>query len=164
MKRNKTTLRSYFKTGDRPTQQNFEDLFDSYHHLDESLIFQASVIHGAPNEHTMKFNEGLFKDNNQLIIGGQQKDYVGAMQFFECLLKITRLDNPNEFAFFKVLNIARNYVHYTFWSGYEIRLDHLVSAGSMVEDALYKVTFIITDVKDLNQSYYYYNGSYIGTI
>lgn len=164
MKRNKTTLRSYFKTGDRPTQQNFEDVFDSYHHLDESLVFQASVIQGTPSEHQMQFHNGLFKDINYVIIGGQQKDYVGAMQFFECLLKVSRLDNPNEFAFFKVVNIARNYVHYTSWSGYEIRLDHLVSSGGMEENALYKVSFVITSVKDLNQSYYYYNGSYIGTI
>lgn len=163
MKRNKTTLKSFFETGDKPTQENFEDVFDSYHHLDESLVFQASVIQGTPSEHEMQFQNILFKDMNSIIIGGQQQAYVGSMQFFECLLKISRLDNPNEFAFFKVLNIARNYVHYTFWSGYEIRLDHLVSAGGMVEDALYKVTFIITDVKDLNQSYYY-NGSYIGTI
>lgn len=164
MKRNKTILKSYFETGKKPTQQNYADFIDSYRHVDEGLIFKAETYNGAPNPETIRYAPGLFKDMQNIIIGGQQKDFVGAMQFFDCLLKISRLDNPNEFTFFKVESIAKNYVHYTSWSGYDIRLDHLVSAGGMEEGALYKVTFVITGVKDLHQSYYYYNGSYIGTI
>jgi hypothetical protein len=164
MKQSKTILKSYFETGDRPTEQEFENLVDSFHHLDESLLFKAETVTNAPDEDQMIFIPGLFKDINSITIGGQQREFVGAMQFFDCIFKVSRLDNPNEFAFFKVVNIARNYVHYTSWSGYEVALDHLVSAGGMEEGALYKVTFVITGAKDPNQSYYYYNGSYIGTI
>ena len=163
MKRNKLVLKSYFETGDRPTQQNYEDLIDSYHHLDESLIFVAQNNYRHPYSDDI-FYSGLFKNMREVVIGNQQSTYIGAMQFFDCILKISRLDNPNEFGFFKVISIAKNYIRYTSWSGYEIRLDHLVSSGSMEEGALYKVDFIITGAKNLNQSYYYYNGLYIGTI
>ncbi|MBP2833498.1 hypothetical protein J8281_14985 [Aquimarina sp. U1-2] len=38
MKQPKEKLKSYFETGDKPTQDEFADLIDSYHHIDNGLL------------------------------------------------------------------------------------------------------------------------------
>lgn len=38
MKQPKEILKTYFETGDKPTEQQFSDLIDSYHHVDNGVI------------------------------------------------------------------------------------------------------------------------------
>ncbi len=43
MKQNKETIKSYFETGDQPTQEQYQDTWDSFWHKDESLLEQRIV-------------------------------------------------------------------------------------------------------------------------
>jgi hypothetical protein len=47
MKKNKTILKSYFETGDKPTQSQYEDLIDSLRHVDDNL--PASDVENLEN-------------------------------------------------------------------------------------------------------------------
>ncbi|MBV7269104.1 hypothetical protein [Winogradskyella luteola] len=46
MKQNKETIKSYFETGDRPTQEQYHDTWDSFWHKDESQ-FENRVVNIA---------------------------------------------------------------------------------------------------------------------
>jgi len=39
MKQNKDTIKSYFETGDKPTQQEYHDTWDSFRHKDENITY-----------------------------------------------------------------------------------------------------------------------------
>jgi len=43
MKQNKETIKSYFETGDQPTQEQYQDTWDSFWHKDEALAEQRIV-------------------------------------------------------------------------------------------------------------------------
>lgn len=66
-KRTRTELKTYFNTGDRPTEQNFSDWIDSYYHGDDptwadyadSQYTQASPFALTKNTDTILPNDGL---------------------------------------------------------------------------------------------------------
>jgi len=43
MKQDKATIKSYFETGDKPTQVQYHDTWDSFWHKDESL-FETRIV------------------------------------------------------------------------------------------------------------------------
>jgi len=52
MKREKTTLKSYFQTGDKPTQDQYEDLIDSLRHLNDTIPVSEITFEGYSEENT----------------------------------------------------------------------------------------------------------------
>jgi hypothetical protein len=73
MKRQKTTLKSYFQTGDIPTQSQYENLIDSFRHLDDKvpltdldgMIAQVNVDNQFSSLQT--FNNGAFFNGSTTI-------------------------------------------------------------------------------------------------
>jgi len=57
MKQPKEILKTYFETGDKPTEQEFCDLIDSYHHLDSGAIV-TSVVNDAQGNQSLNFSDG----------------------------------------------------------------------------------------------------------
>ncbi|AXT59695.1 hypothetical protein D1816_04760 [Aquimarina sp. AD10] len=57
MKQPKEILKTYFETGDKPTEQQFCDLIDSYHHLDSGTIV-TSVVSDAQGNQNLNFSDG----------------------------------------------------------------------------------------------------------
>lgn len=41
----KPTLKTYFETGDKPSEANFEDLIDSFQHVDDKATEQNLMDH-----------------------------------------------------------------------------------------------------------------------
>lgn len=62
--RNKNTLKGYFNTGDKPTEQQFEDLIDSFHNKVDEPIVQS--VNGQ---------------TGNVTVLGQEPDAVGSMNF-----------------------------------------------------------------------------------
>ncbi|CAL2094740.1 hypothetical protein [Tenacibaculum sp. 190524A05c] len=60
MKQSKAVLKSYFETGDRPTQEQFENLIDSFVHEDDiTKIYVSSVErNGATGDSVIKLSNG----------------------------------------------------------------------------------------------------------
>ncbi len=57
MKQPKDILKTYFETGDKPTEQEFCDLIDSYHHQDSGIIV-TNVGANANGEQQITFSNG----------------------------------------------------------------------------------------------------------
>ena len=49
MKESLDKLKSYFETGDRPTQQEFRNVMESYHHIDAGLLVTGIVTDSTGN-------------------------------------------------------------------------------------------------------------------
>ncbi len=56
MKQPKETLKSYFETGDKPTEQEFCDFIDSYHHLDSGTII-TEVLQDEDGNQTVSLSD-----------------------------------------------------------------------------------------------------------
>ncbi|KZS42321.1 hypothetical protein AWE51_02455 [Aquimarina aggregata] len=50
MKQPKEVLKTYFETGDKPTEQQFSDFIDSYHHVDSGVIVTNVVVDRLGNQ------------------------------------------------------------------------------------------------------------------
>ncbi len=57
MKQPKEILKSYFETGDKPTEKEFCDLIDSYHHQDSGVIV-TNVKEDADGNTTVSLSDG----------------------------------------------------------------------------------------------------------
>ncbi|MCK8520222.1 hypothetical protein M0D21_01515 [Aquimarina sp. D1M17] len=57
MKQPKETLKSYFETGDKPTEQEFCDLIDSYHHQDSGAVV-TNVSVNDNGDQQITFSDG----------------------------------------------------------------------------------------------------------
>ncbi len=70
MKQPKEILKSYFETGDKPTEQEFCDLIDSYHHLDSGLVV-TNVREESNGDIVISLSDGksitVEKPTNQVI-------------------------------------------------------------------------------------------------
>lgn len=62
MKKSKKILKSYFETGDKPTQQQFEDLIDSLVHQDEvdAKIYIKNVETDSGGNTVVSLSNGTF--------------------------------------------------------------------------------------------------------
>ena len=59
MKQTKEILKSYFETGDKPTQAQFESLIDSFVHEDDTnKVYISSVDNIDGNEAIINFSDG----------------------------------------------------------------------------------------------------------
>jgi len=58
MKQPKEKLKTYFNTGDKPTEQQFCDLIDSYHHIDSGLIV-TNVATNTDGDQKITFSNGV---------------------------------------------------------------------------------------------------------
>lgn len=160
MKQNKTILKSYFETGDIPTQEQYEDLIDSLVHKDDRMYYIAKPLLNDLNPDQIAFTDTQFKDIQPiLIIGSQNKLYVQAMRYFDCLVQIKSVSNPDNFAIYNVDTINNRTFH-GFITGFDIKVNNLVSSGKMIENEEYEIQFIVTGAKSPDQSYYHYNNGY----
>ncbi len=57
MKQPKQILKSYFETGDKPTEKEFGDLIDSYHHQDSGIII-TDVKKNENGDQKISFSDG----------------------------------------------------------------------------------------------------------
>lgn len=57
MKQPKEILKTYFETGDKPTEQQFCDLIDSYHHQDNGLVV-TSISSNDDGDQQISFSNG----------------------------------------------------------------------------------------------------------
>ena len=58
MKQSKTILKSYFETGDRPTQEQFENLIDSLLHKDEGVAISSVTTHTTDGSLLISLSNG----------------------------------------------------------------------------------------------------------
>lgn len=75
MKQSKEILKSYFETGDKPTEGQFSALIDSYHHIDSGVIV-TNVTEDQEGNKTI-----LLSDNTTITIkepmeGSQQDNKI----------------------------------------------------------------------------------------
>lgn len=69
MKRTKTTLKSYFETGDKPTQAHYEHLIDSLRHLDDKIPLADLEEEVAKKNEDNSFST-LQTFGNQITVNG----------------------------------------------------------------------------------------------
>lgn len=69
MKRTKTTLKSYFETGDKPTQTQYEHLIDSLRHLDDKIPL-ADLEEGVAKKNEDNNFSTLQTFGNQITVNG----------------------------------------------------------------------------------------------
>jgi len=86
MKQPKEELKSYFETGDKPTQVQFGDLIDSYHHIDSGVIV-TSVTEDQEGNKTI-----LLSDNTTITIkepmeGSQQDNKIRVVDLGEVIVE-----------------------------------------------------------------------------
>ena len=69
-----TTLKEYFKTGKKPTESQFEDVLDSYLHLDNQPISigweDIKLFDGVYNYENEHQTARVKKENNVVYIEG----------------------------------------------------------------------------------------------
>ena len=58
MKQTIAVLKSFFETGDTPTQGNFADLIDSFFHKDSGVIVSSTSVDSATGTITINFSDG----------------------------------------------------------------------------------------------------------
>jgi hypothetical protein len=134
MKRQKTTLKSYFETGDIPTQSQYENLIDSLRHLDdklpisdienlqESLDGKASTetLSNHSNDATVHVSETEKNTwNSKLDSGG----YVGTAQDLKTLIdnvEILDKDTPPVFLDSDDPDTEKDILRFTFKGGHQV--------------------------------------------
>ncbi len=101
MKQPKEILKTYFETGDKPTEQEFCDLIDSYHHIDSGLIV-TNVVANQNGDQKISFSNGasvLVKDptagistNNKIrIVNLGILSPIGGLEGGDVILRNERL-------------------------------------------------------------------------
>ncbi|MFD2566069.1 hypothetical protein [Pseudotenacibaculum haliotis] len=88
MKKALYIVKSYFETGDVPTQQQFEDTWDSFHHKDDGFLVTDKTIH--PNgDVTFTFSDG-----SNLTIDKFIEDATKPIEYIDGLLaQLTSINN-----------------------------------------------------------------------
>jgi hypothetical protein len=83
MKRDKITLKSYFETGDIPTQSQYENLIDSLRHLDDSVPSSQVVFEGYREQNSRPMDLlvelGDFDDSNfgtKLLVNDADQEII----------------------------------------------------------------------------------------
>ena len=67
----KTTLKGYFDTGDKPTQDNFRDLIDSFLHLEENNDTTLHVASISASANGLNINTASFgRIMGDLVVSG----------------------------------------------------------------------------------------------
>ena len=76
MKQNKKIIKSYFETGDRPTQENYVDLIDSY--IDAKQSKGESNRRFVIDEHgNVSVASGVGEVNGDLVTVGTSQEITG---------------------------------------------------------------------------------------
>lgn len=75
MKQPKEVLKTYFETGDKPTEQEFCDLIDSYYHQDSGLII-SNISMNDDGEKVISFSDGTSVTIEETRVNDQQDNRI----------------------------------------------------------------------------------------
>lgn len=73
MKQPKDTLKSYFETGDKPTEQEFCDVIDSYHHIDSGAVVTSTTTNSNGEQQVMFSNGTVLTIQGPVTINQNNK-------------------------------------------------------------------------------------------
>jgi len=87
MKKPIDVLKTYFETGDKPTQQQFSDLIDSFIHKDEGFVITGTEQ--TPTGLIISFSDGTTTTLPIFVLQNQEIDFINGLQDF--------IDQTNQF-------------------------------------------------------------------
>lgn len=87
MKKPIDVLKTYFETGDKPTQQQFSDLIDSFIHKDEGFVITGTEQ--TPTGLIISFSDGTTTTLPIFVLENQEIDFINGLQDF--------IDQTNQF-------------------------------------------------------------------
>ena len=114
-KQNRTTLKNYFQTGDKPSQAQYADLIDSKVNLSESNTGDIEL------RGNINILEGNITASGNISASGNILADSGSFNYIESINKIRHTDDPNtdlSFASDTVVIKANNRVTFRGWSNF----------------------------------------------